>query len=80
MENNSTEENVGCQHYKRNCKLLAPCCNKVGFTFLSVNLWCYDCLTRTSTQVEPSKELHNIKTNKKSQNLIYIYDICSLLA
>ena len=22
-------ENVGCQHYKRNCRLLAPCCNKV---------------------------------------------------
>jgi len=26
---NVENKNVGCQHYKRNCRLLAPCCNKV---------------------------------------------------
>lgn len=30
----------GCKHYKRNCKLLAPCCNKL-FTCIR----CHDDLT-----------------------------------
>ena len=36
MANDSTEESFGCQHYKRNCKLLAPCCNKVGLIIKEV--------------------------------------------
>lgn len=33
-------ETFGCEHYKRNCKLLAPCCNKL-FTCIR----CHDDLT-----------------------------------
>ncbi|KAL7600817.1 hypothetical protein Lser_V15G22907 [Lactuca serriola] len=42
----------GCEHYRRRCKLCAPCCNKV--------FWCHRCHDNYTSALNDPKERHNI--------------------
>ncbi|CAI9285009.1 unnamed protein product [Lactuca saligna] len=42
----------GCEHYRRRCKLCAPCCNKV--------FWCHRCHDNYTSALNDPTERHNI--------------------
>src|SRR3989304_10601924 len=64
------QESYGCKHYKRRCKIVAPCCNKIFSCRLCHDYVMYEHAEAIAYEIIENKEIKEINDKDSKSNLL----------